>query len=216
MSEKSIKFTPQKLMLAGSVLCIVLSVILIVVLVSTCNSNANAIAENSKQVEELQLRLTNLQTQKDTISDETSKVFYSATTAGKAVEKAQNEYLKLNYEVDGYRQKADAIADSIVQYFAEDDAYNANEWYHNDKSECTWQFQTTYSFEEKIIDVIWVCSDKDGRVMELVFAKYNAETDKFYDFNSRDTDVGAGEQLGQDSMADINTDKANSYIDAMG
>lgn len=166
--------------------------------------------DNKIQTTELENELASLKSKETISKDEVSETLYSATTAGKAVADAQNEYSKLNPESSDYSERIKAISGSIKQYYSDEDVGSTNQWFYAPETEYEWKFLSTYSFGVDKINVIWVCYSKNNDILAFTTAEYDVKADCFAKSNPRYTDLGSDAIAGEDALDSVQSD--NEHI----
>lgn len=156
------------------------------------NAFESSYAANEKKISTLTEQVSQLEKTDGTDAATMNKDMYSASEAGRAVADLQSKYQTINAETtpDLITQNSD----SLSQYFT-DDAQNARTpWFTVSKGDgkAVWEFETTYSFKDKKVPVIWLCHlNGTDNVLAYATATYDAKTNKFSDVQTHTTGVGS-------------------------
>lgn len=179
---------------------IVLIFIGALVLSYAANWRAGQIGEQvdaaNKKVAVLEKKVNALDSEKASTDVEISKTANSAANAGNKVAELQNKYNGYNPETQGDSIKENALA--LDGYFGKDDKNARTPWYTNQSSDVatTWEFESTYSFEGKKTDVVWLCKDGSGRIYAYATAVYDAPSKTFSKFARVNTALGQSQIRG--------------------
>ena len=125
----------------------------------------------------------------------------SAREAGESVAKLQSDYRIATGD------SVSQISEQMVSYSSSempDSELNAwrGFWFKNNKGlEYHWEFKSTYDFTAKDLGVVWLCYDKDGKVLAYATAHYSEDTGKFNDFEMSWTANGHDAYDWGDSMS---------------
>ena len=151
-------------------------------------------AENAATLERLQGELASIKEPDVTVEEVEAKV-YSAGDAGSRVADFQNLY-RSTADNDGLT----TIAENMDKYLDDDSKNWRVPWYAGkvNRNGVVWKFETTYSFTEKSIPVLWTCRDSDNVLLAYATADYIGDTKKFSNVNVELTAVGYNSILGED------------------
>lgn len=145
----------------------------------------------NKKVAVLEKKVNELDSKKASTDVEISKTANSAANAGNKVAELQNKYNGYNPETQGDSIKENAMA--LDKYFGKDDKNARTPWYTNQSSDVatTWEFESTYSFEGKKADVIWLCKDGSGQIYAYATAVYDVKSETFSKVVRKSTALGS-------------------------
>lgn len=161
------------------------------------------------KVDALAAEVNKLDSQKASTDTEIAKTANSAANAGNKVAELQNKYNGYNLETQGDAIKENALA--LDGYFGKDDKNARTPWYTNQASDVatTWEFESTYSFEGKRTDVVWLCKDGSGQIYAYTTAVYDASSKTFSKVVRMNT------ALGQSQIRGTVENEYKSKLDAM-
>lgn len=150
---------------------------------------AQADAANEK-VAALESEVDKLGGQKASTDTDISKVASSAANAGNKVAELQNKYNGYNPETQSGSIKSNALA--LDAYFGDNDKNARTPWYTNQAADVAtkWEFESTYSFEGKTADVIWLCKDGSGQIYAYTTAVYDVASQTFSKVSHKQTALG--------------------------
>lgn len=171
-------------------ICIVLGIALIVATNISSSSYESKYLENSSRIGDLQ---TAYNEAKATVDDMDTVVevevnLKSCADVGQEVADLQTKYQTLS----GEDVRDNAL--ELDKYFAEDSKNSRVSWFTVPDSVgavYTWEFQSTYGFASKEVDVLWLCRETDsGNLLAYSTGVYDTEQGVFSDIVYRMTTLG--------------------------
>lgn len=158
-------------------------------------------AANEASIEELQKQLDSIKDPEVTVEEVEAQV-YSAGDAGSRVADFQNLYRTSGTDSESTK----TIAENMDRYLDDSSNIWRIPWYSERVSlqGVKWQFETTYSFTEKSIPVLWTCKDEDGRLLAYATADYVGETKKFTNVDVCKTSLGVSAALAENETTHAN------------
>lgn len=184
-TERIVKTIVWFLCFVGIVVCMS-SVVSMIHKTNTYNTEIEAMTKN---IEVLKADIESLANAD--VSEDLSK---SALQFGNEVADLQNKYYQLenNIRTDDTEEARTAKKNNdsaIAEYFS-DGSYKGN-WYFCPEIYYEWEFDTTYSFFDEEIPVIWICNQREGSdIVAYSTAIYNASTHKFSGLHTYITGLG--------------------------
>lgn len=138
---------------------------------------------NEQQIHQLNAQLREAKSVEPDSGEVVKKAILSCKKQGNAVAKYQNAYQGLTKDAD--------IADNAKKlsiYFGKD-SDSQTPWfsYGNHK----WSFRTNYTFDAKLIPVLWTCEDPGtGELLAYATGEYNSEENIFANVETSTTSIG--------------------------
>lgn len=144
----------------------------------------------SEKVASLESEVNKLSSQKASTDIDIARTASSAANAGNKVAELQNKYSDYNPETQVDSIKSNALA--LDAYFGNNDKNARTPWYTNQASDVAtkWEFESTYSFEGKTADVIWLCKDGSGQIYAYTTAIYDVASQTFSKVSHKQTALG--------------------------
>lgn len=149
-------------------------------------------ADNQKSITQLQEQIKELENQTSADASSINKGLYSASEAGRAVAELQTKYQSIDATVTPDDITANAKA--LSKYFDDESQNGRQPWFTVSKGDAkaVWEFESTYSFQNDTIPVIWLCHiDGSNELVAYATANYNAESNTFSDVTYKTTRLGA-------------------------
>lgn len=149
-------------------------------------------ADNQKSITQLQEQIKDLENQTSADASSINKGLYSASEAGRAVAELQTKYQSIDATVTP--DDITANAQALSEYFDDDSQSGRQPWFTVSKGDAkaVWEFESTYSFQNETIPVIWLCHiDGSDELVAYATANYNAESNTFSDVVYETTSLGA-------------------------
>lgn len=149
-------------------------------------------ADNQKSITQLQEQIKDLENQTSADASSINKGLYSASEAGRAVAELQTKYQSIDATVTPDDITANAKA--LSKYFNDESQNGRQPWFTVSKGDAkaVWEFESTYSFQNETIPVIWLCHiDGSDELVAYATANYNAESNTFSDVAYKTTRLGA-------------------------
>lgn len=149
-------------------------------------------ADNQKSITQLQEQIKDLENQTSADASSINKGLYSASEAGRAVAELQTKYQSIDATVTPDDITANAKA--LSKYFNDKSQNGRQPWFTVSKGDAkaVWEFESTYSFQNETIPVIWLCHiDGSNELVAYATANYNAESNTFSDVTYKTTRLGA-------------------------
>lgn len=149
-------------------------------------------ADNQKSITQLQEQIKELENQTSADASSINKGLYSASEAGRAVAELQTKYQSIDAAVTPDDITANAKA--LSKYFNDKSQNGRQPWFTVSKGDAkaVWEFESTYSFQNETIPVIWLCHiDGSNELVAYATANYNAESNTFSDVTYKTTRLGA-------------------------
>lgn len=149
-------------------------------------------ADNQKSITQLQEQIKDLENQTSADASSINKGLYSASEAGRAVAELQTKYQSIDAAVTPDDITANAKA--LSKYFDDKSQNGRQPWFTVSKGDAkaVWEFESTYSFQNETIPVIWLCHiDGSNELVAYATANYNAESNTFSDVTYKTTRLGA-------------------------
>lgn len=149
-------------------------------------------ADNQKSITQLQEQIKDLENQTSADASSINKSLYSASEAGRAVAELQTKYQSIDATVTPDDITANAKA--LSKYFDDKSQNGRQPWFTVSKGDAkaVWEFESTYSFQNETIPVIWLCHiDGSNELVAYATANYNAESNTFSDVTYKTTRLGA-------------------------
>lgn len=149
-------------------------------------------ADNQKSITQLQEQIKELENQTSADASSINKGLYSASEAGRAVAELQTKYQSIDATVTPDDITANAKA--LSKYFDDKSQSGRQPWFTVSKGDAkaVWEFESTYSFQNETIPVIWLCHiDGSNELVAYATANYNAESNTFSDVTYKTTRLGA-------------------------
>lgn len=149
-------------------------------------------ADNQKSITQLQEQIKELENQTSADASSINKGLYSASEAGRAVAELQTKYQSIDATVTPDDITANAKA--LSKYFNDKSQNGRQPWFTVSKGDAkaVWEFESTYSFQNETIPVIWLCHiDGSNELVAYATANYNAESNTFSDVTYKTTRLGA-------------------------
>lgn len=185
-------WTPERLVKTVSwCICFIGIIVCAICVMKTINKTNVYNADIQSMSSDIKTFQANLATLTDAVPEDTSN---SALTVGNEVATIQNKYIELKTYVtdDSTESLMSKMADNDTQladYFS--DSKSIGDWYLGVHVNCSWTFNTTYSFFEDGASVIWLCQEKDTlNILAYATAKYDAISNKFSNLNVYVTNIG--------------------------
>lgn len=185
----------------GTIVTIILCVVLLAVaglfgFLEVTGNEAYQIqkAANAAEIERLQTEFDSIK-ESDVTTKEVEAEVFSAADAGTKVADLQNLY-RSTVDVEGI----ETIASSMDKYLDKESLNWRVPWYAGrvSRTGVKWKFETTYSFTEKSIPVLWTCRDANGTLLAYATGNYMSATKLFADVSVNTTAVGANSILPED------------------
>lgn len=136
--------------------------------------------ENAKQITQLEEQVKDLENQASPDAASINKGLHSAADAGRKVAEYQTKYQNIDAAVTP--DDVTANAEALSPYFADDAQSGRQPWFTPSKGDAkvVWTFESTYSFQNDSIPVIWLCTiDGSDELVAYATATYDAESGKF-------------------------------------
>lgn len=136
--------------------------------------------ENAKQITQLEEQVKDLENQTSPDAASINKGLHSAADAGRKVAEYQTKYRNIDAAVTP--DDVTANAEALSPYFADDAQSGRQPWFTPSKGDAkvVWAFESTYSFQNDSIPVIWLCTiDGSDELVAYTTATYDAESGKF-------------------------------------
>lgn len=136
--------------------------------------------ENAKQITQLEEQVKDLENQASPDAAFINKGLHSAADAGRKVAEYQTKYQNIDAAVTP--DDVTANAEALSPYFADDAQSGRQPWFTPSKSDAkvVWTFESTYSFQNDSIPVIWLCTiNGSDELVAYATATYDAESGKF-------------------------------------
>ena len=147
----------------------------------------------------------------------------SALNAGNALADIETNYVERLDSTD----PQEPFSDITSKYLAEPEYFG---WYDVPKSNVNyhWTFNTTYSFTESSVPVMWTCYSEDNIPLAFTMAEYRVNDEKFYnleklmtsegryywnDFHNKSSDSGEDTTEIVTESENIDEDNDNSDVD---
>lgn len=149
-------------------------------------------ADNQKSITQLQEQIKGLKNQTSADASNINEGMYSASEAGRAVAELQTKYQSIDATVTPDDITANAKA--LSKYFDDKSQSGRQPWFTVSKGDAkaVWEFESTYSFQNDKIPVIWLCHiDGSNELVAYATANYDAKSDKFSDVVYKTTGLGA-------------------------
>lgn len=149
-------------------------------------------AANQKSITQLQEQIKGLENQTSADASSINKGLYSASEAGRAVAELQTKYQSIDATVTP--DDITANAQALSKYFDDKSQSGRQPWFTVSKGDAkaVWEFESTYSFKNDKIPVIWLCHiDGSDELVAYATANYNAESNTFSDVVYKTTRLGA-------------------------
>lgn len=149
-------------------------------------------ADNQKSITQLQEQIKGLENQTSADASSINKGLYSASEAGRAVAELQTKYQSIDATVTP--DDITANAQALSKYFDDKSQSGRQPWFTVSKGDAkaVWEFESTYSFQNETIPVIWLCHiDGSNELVAYATANYNAESNTFSDVIYKTTRLGA-------------------------
>lgn len=149
-------------------------------------------ADNQKSITQLQEQIKDLENQTSADASSINKGLYSASEAGRAVAELQTKYQSIDATVTPDDITANAKA--LSKYFNDKSQNGRQPWFTVSKGDAkaVWEFESTYSFQNETIPVIWLCHiDGSNELVAYATANYDAESNTFSDVTYKTTRLGA-------------------------
>lgn len=149
-------------------------------------------AANQKSITQLQEQIKGLENQTSADASSINKGLYSASEAGRAVAELQTKYQSIDATVTP--DDITANAQALSKYFDDKSQSGRQPWFTVSKGDAkaVWEFESTYSFQNETIPVIWLCHiDGSDELVAYATANYDAKSDKFSDVVYKTTRLGA-------------------------
>lgn len=149
-------------------------------------------ADNQKSITQLQEQIKDLENQTSADASSINKGLHSASEAGRAVAELQTKYQSIDATVTPDNITANAKA--LSKYFNDKSQNGRQPWFTVSKGDAkaVWEFESTYSFQNETIPVIWLCHiDGSNELVAYATANYNAESNTFSDVAYKTTRLGA-------------------------
>lgn len=149
-------------------------------------------ADNQKSITQLQEQIKDLENQTSADASSINKGLYSASEAGRAVAEFQTKYQSIDATVTP--DDITANANALSKYFDDESQNGRQPWFTVSKGDAkaVWEFESTYSFQNETIPVIWLCHiDGSDELVAYATANYNAESNTFSDVTYKTTRLGA-------------------------
>lgn len=149
-------------------------------------------AANQKSITQLQEQIKDLENQTSADASSINKGLYSASEAGRAVAELQTKYQSIDATVTPDDITANAKA--LSKYFNDKSQNGRQPWFTVSKGDAkaVWEFESTYSFQNETIPVIWLCHiDGSNELVAYATANYDAESNTFSDVVYKTTRLGA-------------------------
>lgn len=149
-------------------------------------------AANQKSITQLQEQIKGLENQTSADASSINKGLYSASEAGRAVAELQTKYQSIDATVTP--DDITANAQALSKYFNDESQNGRQPWFTVSKGDAkaVWEFESTYSFQNDKIPVIWLCHiDGSDELVAYATANYNAESNTFSDVTYKTTRLGA-------------------------
>lgn len=149
-------------------------------------------ADNQKSITQLQEQIKDLENQTSADASSIDKGLYSASEAGRAVAELQTKYQSIDATVTPDDITANAKA--LSKYFNDKSQNGRQPWFTVSKGDAkaVWEFESTYSFQNETIPVIWLCHiDGSNELVAYATANYDAESNTFSDVTYKTTRLGA-------------------------
>ena len=189
----------EKRFSASGIICTVLSVVFIGVGVgmivmggSSVDSMQSAYQQNEKTLKDLRAQIDALNAEQPD-EEVMEQKLHSAASAGAKVAEYQTAYADMDVLTDEDRIKENAAL--IGKYMK--DKSNQVQWYLASGSDVDyeWSFETTYSFKESEVPVLWTCYStsavpEDRKLLAYAKGTYYATDDMFGELSYVVTDVG--------------------------
>lgn len=149
-------------------------------------------ADNQKSITQLQEQIKELENQTSADASSINKGLYSASEAGRAVAELQTKYQSIDATVTP--DDITANAQALSTYFDDKSQSGRQPWFTVSKGDAkaVWEFESTYSFQNETIPVIWLCHiDGSNELVAYATANYNVESNTFSDVTYKTTRLGA-------------------------
>ncbi|WP_418708780.1 hypothetical protein [Alistipes putredinis] len=149
-------------------------------------------AANQKSITQLQEQIKGLENQTSADASSINKGLYSASEAGRAVAELQTKYQSIDATVTPDDITANAKA--LSKYFNDESQSGRQPWFtvSKDDAKAVWEFESTYSFQNDKIPVIWLCHiDGSDELVAYATANYDAKSNTFSDVVYKTTRLGA-------------------------
>lgn len=149
-------------------------------------------AANQKSITQLQEQIKGLENQTSADASSINKGLYSASEAGRAVAELQTKYQSIDATVTP--DDITANAQALSKYFNDESQSGRQPWFTVSKGDAkaVWEFESTYSFQNETIPVIWLCHiDGSDELVAYATANYDAKSNTFSDVVYKTTRLGA-------------------------
>lgn len=149
-------------------------------------------AANQKSITQLQEQIKGLENQTSADASSINKGLYSASEAGRAVAELQTKYQSIDATVTP--DDITANAQALSKYFNDESQSGRQPWFTVSKGDAkaVWEFESTYSFQNETIPVIWLCHiDGSNELVAYATANYDAKSNTFSDVVYKTTRLGA-------------------------
>lgn len=149
-------------------------------------------ADNQKSITQLQEQIKDLENQTSADASSINKGLYSASEAGRAVAELQTKYQSIDATVTP--DDITANAQALSKYFNDKSQNGRQPWFTVSKGDAkaVWEFESTYSFQNEMIPVIWLCHiDGSNELVAYATANYDAKSNTFSDVTYKTTRLGA-------------------------
>lgn len=149
-------------------------------------------AANQKSITQLQEQIKDLENQTSADASSINKGLYSASEAGRAVAELQTKYQSIDATVTP--DDITANAQALSKYFDDESQNGRQPWFTVSKGDAkaVWEFESTYSFQNDKIPVIWLCHiDGSDELVAYATANYDAKSNTFSDAVYKTTRLGA-------------------------
>ena len=169
------------------------------------DSLRSKIAVQEQQMAELNEELTEIEMHKVDVN-EVKVAMNTASQAGNDVAALQNYYLTTELGTDD-EDMADFSkrTQAVKALFGSSDQGAVVPWYSGEG--CIWSFETTYSFSDNEVPVLWLCRDtsSERNVLAYATARYDADEGYFHDVKwdtvvRRATDSSSNQTIDRNSI----------------
>lgn len=145
------------------------------------NAISDKIATNTKEIKLLQSDITKNKMEKKLDANEIKEDYKNAIDIGNAVSELQNKYIKA---VGDSNFKSDSVGKKLSGYFGDttDDQMGRVPWFMPNNpgiNDFSWQFMSDYNFTGDGVDCVWICFDKEGRIVAYTKSYFDSNTKKF-------------------------------------
>lgn len=167
------------------------------------NDYQEKLANNQKELAEIQAKVDSSEGSTEQISEElVQEQVHSVKSIGEELAFLENQRMMListshqkeeNYDEESTYAECDKIAVKMEEYFGTGSILKSA-WYSGDLtkmgSENCWSFMNSYDFSENTISVLWLCKDAKGTVVAYVTADYHAKDNSFDNVEKHQTIFG--------------------------